>query len=429
MPAANRTRSASLTGYRAGTCTTRVAGTSSSATVTVAPVPVCRTVPRYRPTGTVAPVNGCGPRSAQVTPLGRNATTERVEVSRSAPAGTTSNRNGTSTGTADGASASASRTSSASVRVSSVSTRTHWPGRSSQYRLRRLAGATTTLRRVAALPRTCCRGSCAGPASKLGVRGPTPIVTSAPPAPPPTAAAASRRRGPRRCARSCTAASRRAPSGASSACRRSVPRTSSSTSVTVHLHGRSARQCAAQPGQRARGVRPYRRRRAAEHVGDLVVGEVVVEPQDQDRALGPGQAGEQGPHLVPRGELPGGIRARGPVRYLGGHRPAAGQAAPPGRELAGDRSPHVRLRRVQVLDARPAPVHPGKDLLHEVLGQMRVSTQKMRVPEQRRPTGDHELVEPVGHRPLLCQQLANAYDPEPGAVTFRSRRTIDSFVP
>ena len=111
--------------------------------------------------------------------------TDGVEVSSSMAAGTRSRRNGVTTGTLAGTRASASCTTSASVRVSSVSTRTHRPGDSCQYRLNCRAGATSTVRRVPGCPRTWWAVSWTGPArsagtSKLGGRGPTRIVTSAP---------------------------------------------------------------------------------------------------------------------------------------------------------------------------------------------------------------------------------------------------------
>jgi len=116
------------------------------------------------------------------------------------------------------------------------------------------------------------------------------------------------------------------------------------------------------------------------------------------------------------GKLLHAVRLGGPVGHLREYRLAAGAPAAPGEELAHDRGPDVRLRCVHAFDPRPSPVYPGEDLLDEVLGQVRVTAQHMREAQQHGSAGDHEVVEPVGHASLRCQQLAKTYVGEPGAA-------------
>src|SRR5689334_21460769 len=91
-----------------------------------------------------------------------------------------------------------------------------------------------------------------------------------------------------------TRVSRPVPVGATSARSRKVSRRSMSTSFISSPGGDvPIGDRRAQPRQRPRRLNPDVHRRAAEHLGDPVVGKVLVEPQYEDGPLAAGQRGEQ----------------------------------------------------------------------------------------------------------------------------------------
>src|SRR6185436_19049576 len=196
-----------------------------------------------------------------------------------------------------------------------------------------------------------------------------------------------------------TRVSRPVAVGATSARSRNVSRTSMSTSFISSPGGDvPIGDCRAEPRQRARRLNPDVHRRAAEHLGDPVVGKVLVEPQHEHSPLAAGQRGEQRPHLVPGGEGLFAVVGRGAVGHLGDGLLAARRAPPPPRDvLPYEGGAHVELRALGPLDPRPPLVHLREHLLNQVLGAVAVAGEQVGEAEQRRPAVDDELVEAVLH--------------------------------
>ena len=107
--------------------------------------------------------------------------------------------------------------------------------------------------------------------------------------------------------------------------------------------------------------------RAAEDVGDLLLGEVLVVAQHDDGALPRRQGDDQGPHLL---VVDHGLLAQSSTGRVGRRALAGPRARPAGRRRAGDEGvdhepSHVRVRRVGARSrattaGRPSPGSPGR---------------------------------------------------------------------
>lgn len=142
-----------------------------------------------------------------------------------------------------------------------------------------------------------------------------------------------------------------------------------------------------QPGQSLGCVRPDRRLAAAQQVGDLRVGAVFIETQDDNSPLPHRQRTEQRPHLLSDADVVSVVSyvGAGQVNPVARHRPL-GPRSPttPGQQLVEHAASHVGLYVTLAADPLPVQMQAGERFLSEVLGQVAVVTKEIPEAHQAR---------------------------------------------